>query len=336
MLFIFYVHIFLLVALCESKKFHIPTSKTKGWHPIGFSDKIGIVPQRVEFNNVDGGFKALVVWRTKDNVVNARPDVCPHLGYKLSHGKVLDDGCIQCPYHGVKIGPNSSIEEARDMFGICTEANGLVWWNNNKKETYMKFCDELKELEQNKSTIVRWDMEVKASFSDCFRNSMDLHHAGWVHASTFGNKLKEPTKFKSVWTDKQTLRVEFKYFSNDNYKKITGVTTENYHVFQSPSTTWNKVTNDHNDKFVFIHVAMRPTSPTTTQWYITSSSNYIPEQTPSEVSKYLLEKITRQVAQIEDKEILEKMENDDMKNLYSYKVKLKLDPIYDKWSSGYK
>lgn len=334
----FIVGVFLLlnskIECFQIKKFKCPTSKTEGWHPIGFSKKITTIPQRVEFNNEDGGFKALVVWRTKEGEVLARPDVCPHLGYKLSKGKVTKDGCIQCPYHGIKVGPNAVIENAREMEGITCESNGLVWWNNDKNEKYNKFCQDIKNLEDIGSVLVRWDMEVKAGFSDCFRNGMDLHHAGWVHSSTFGNKLKDPDDIKTIWLDKKTMRADFNYYSNNNYKKVTGDTTENYHLFQFPSTTWNKVLNKEKNKYVFIHVAMRPTSPTTTHWYLTAGSNYMPEQTPKGFSEYFLEKITRQVAQIEDKGILENMENDDMKDIYSYKINLPLDEIYCEWYNG--
>ena len=62
-------------ALQVTRPFKAPTSKTSGWHPIGFSHKINTKPQRVEFNNIDGGFKALVVWRSSDGEIFARPDM---------------------------------------------------------------------------------------------------------------------------------------------------------------------------------------------------------------------------------------------------------------------
>lgn len=322
-------------ALQVTRPFKAPTSKTPGWHPIGFSNKINTKPQRVEFNNIDGGFKALVVWRTPEGEILAMPDICPHLGAKLSKGTVLEDGSLQCPYHGIKLGPNTDCELTKEMHGICHEANGLVWWNNDKEEKYFKFCEDLNKFPKKKdTTITRWEMKVKASFSDCFRNGMDLHHAGWLHASTFGNRFKDPDGIQIDWLDNKTMRADFTYYSNDNYEKLTGGTTSNYHLFQYPSTTWNKVLNGDKSKFVFIHIAMRPISPDETYWYLTAASNYIPEFLPDDISKLMLERITKKVAKMEDRTQLENMESEDEKQKFAYKIQLPLDDIYNAWYDG--
>lgn len=163
---------------------------------------------------------------------------------------------------------------------------------------------------------------------------MDLHHAGYVHESTFGNKGKDPDGTEIQWIDDRTMRADFYYYSNDNYVGVTGEKTKNYHIFQRPSTTWNRVINENGDKFVFIHVAMRATSPTTTQWYLTGSTNYMPNMVPNELSEYMMKRITRQVAFIEDREQLENMESESLKEKYAYKIILPLDDIYEKWSLG--
>lgn len=335
-----YLILYMVLFVCTNawqvtKPFKAPTSKSPGWHPIGFSNKIKDVPQRVEFNNEDGGFKALVVWRTPTGEILAIPDVCPHLGAKLSFGTILEDGNLQCPYHGLKVGPSSDCKITQEMHGICQEANGLVWWNNNKDEKYFKFCQDLNDLPKRKDTIVsRWEMKVKTSFSDCFRNGMDLHHAGWLHASTFGNKFKDPDGIEIDWIDEKTMRADFTYYSNENYEKLTGGTTSNYHLFQEPSTTWNKVLNGDKSKFVFIHIAMRSISPEETYWYLSAASNYIPEFLPEEISKLMLERITRKVAMMEDRTQLENMESEEEKNKFAYKIALPLDEIYNAWYRG--
>ena len=322
-----------VISSFELKPFKCPTSLTPGWHPLGFTNSFRDRPKRVEFNNEDGGFKALVVWKQSTGGYLARPDVCAHLGAKLSKGKIMGNGCIQCPYHGLQFGPNAAYEEAREMHGIVHEENGLLWWNKDPNEKYKSFCSEIRNFRPG-DVVTRWEMEVKASFSDCYRNSMDLHHAGYVHESTFGNKARDPDGTEIKWLDERTMRADFYYYSNDNYKGVTGEKTSNYHVFQQPSTTWNKVLNQAGDKYVFIHVAMRPTSPTTTKWYVTGSSNYMPDMIPNEISEYMMKRITQQVAFIEDKTQLESMETEDMKEMFAYKIILPLDDIYDKWYKG--
>lgn len=313
--------------------FKPPTTHTPGWHPLGFSHNIKKnKPYRVEFYYEKDSIPALVIWRDTDGQVLARPDICPHLGYTLSKGSITSDRCIQCPYHGIKVGKNSIYEVGREMEGQCYEINGIVWWNKDKDETYDTYSQELVNIEQQKHHIVRWEMDVNASFSDCFRNTMDLHHAGWVHSSSFGNNIKDPDTFEKKWLDDRTLRIDFNYYSNDKFKTYTGVKTSNYHIFQYPSTTWNKVFNHNNEKFVFIHVAMRAMSARTTKWYVTSSSNYmIKNIIPYQLNELLLEKITRKIAELEDKVILENLQSDELKTRYSFKIQLPFDDIYTEW-----
>lgn len=316
--------------------FKTPTTHTSGWHPVGFSHNIKQgKPYRAEFYHERDSIPALVIWRNTDGQVLARPDICPHVGYTLSEGSITRDGCIQCPYHGIKVGLNSPYEVAREIEGQCYETNGIVWWNKDKLETYDKFSKELEHIEREKEHMARWEMVVNASFSDCFRNTMDLHHAGWVHSSSFGNNLKDPDTFEKKWLNKRTLRINFDYYSNDKFKTYTGVKTSNYHIFQYPSTTWNKVLNHDKQKFVFIHVAMRALSASSTKWYITASSNYMMKNVvPYQLNELLLEKITRKIAEFEDKVILENLQSDTLKKKYAFKIQLPFDDIYTEWQYG--
>lgn len=50
--------------------------------------------------NVDIGDQPIVLWRDQQGVVRALEDRCPHRRTPLSLGCVLDNGMIQCGYHG--------------------------------------------------------------------------------------------------------------------------------------------------------------------------------------------------------------------------------------------
>jgi len=50
--------------------------------------------------NVDIGDQPIVLWRDHQGVVRALEDRCPHRRAPLSLGCVLDNGMIQCGYHG--------------------------------------------------------------------------------------------------------------------------------------------------------------------------------------------------------------------------------------------
>jgi isorenieratene synthase len=74
------------------------TRGTGGWFVIDASHRIVQRPSRF----VIAG-EALVVFRDRDDRIVAGPDRCPHLGARLSDGR-LDDGHVVCPWHGLRLG----------------------------------------------------------------------------------------------------------------------------------------------------------------------------------------------------------------------------------------
>ena len=61
----------------------------------------------------------VVLFRGPGGAVGALVDRCPHRGVALSLGKVGDDGCIACPFHGWRFGPDGTarliVASARDF-----------------------------------------------------------------------------------------------------------------------------------------------------------------------------------------------------------------------------
>ncbi len=65
------------------------------WTPAIVAKRLGRRPLRV----VIGG-EPVVLFRGRDGAIGALIDRCPHRGVALSLGRVADDGCIECPFHG--------------------------------------------------------------------------------------------------------------------------------------------------------------------------------------------------------------------------------------------
>ena len=42
----------------------------------------------------------IAIYKDNNNNITGISDICIHRGASLSHGKVLSNNCIQCPYHG--------------------------------------------------------------------------------------------------------------------------------------------------------------------------------------------------------------------------------------------
>lgn len=216
-------------------------------------------------------------------------------------------------------------EGPRAPLGECRESMGIVWWTTDPTVP----LPEPPELAPG--TTCQWEMRVRGSFSDCFRNSMDLHHAGYLHASTFGNNMRDPEAVECEWEDANTMRASFAYISNDKYASLTGTTTSNEHVFQKPSTTWNRVRSSDGSRFVYIHLAMRPVAEDETHWYVSAASNYVPTWLPAPTQSRILESITRRVAAVEDRAQLEGMVPERAR---TGEVTFPLDDIYTEWLLG--
>jgi len=83
----------------------------------------------------------ILIGRTKAGEVFALRDICPHRGVPLSAGKMVDDGTVECPYHGWRFGTDGvcaaipSLVEGQDLnpanIHVRTypvhEQDGLVW-----------------------------------------------------------------------------------------------------------------------------------------------------------------------------------------------------------------
>ncbi|MDT8435584.1 MAG: DUF5914 domain-containing protein [Gemmatimonadota bacterium] len=70
---------------------------TGGWHALDASRAIGDRPRSF---TVAG--RELVAWRV-GAVLRVAPDACPHMGARLSDGRVAD-GRLVCPWHGLELG----------------------------------------------------------------------------------------------------------------------------------------------------------------------------------------------------------------------------------------
>ena len=310
--------------------FPVPKSYTKGWHPLSFERMLSDVrPQKIEF--VDGNY---VLWKGK-NEYHMRPDVCPHQGSLLSEG-TIEDNCIKCSYHGLKIGPYKEAfnTKSKEVQGKCVLKQGILWWayNKNEDKSAIPFCEKLEKSEHEKKIpITRFSIDIEASFSDCFKNSMDFHHAAWVHKNTFGNYAGEPDLVAERWNTKGELEGNFLYGSNDVYAKYTGGETENSHVYCEPSTTYN-IVNGKEGKFMIIHAAMRAITKEKTKWFVTAASNFVPS---GPIGRAILEKMAKKVAIEEDGKQLAKMASDAEKKKHAFKFTLPLDTIYAGWNKKY-
>jgi 3-ketosteroid 9alpha-monooxygenase subunit A len=75
-----------------------------GWYPILYGDEVGAA----EVVSLRYFARDLIAWRDADSRVRVFDAICPHLGANLSYGARLVDGCVECPYHHFRYGPDGA------------------------------------------------------------------------------------------------------------------------------------------------------------------------------------------------------------------------------------
>lgn len=171
------------------------------WYAVEFGHVIGAEPRHVTIMG-----QMLALWRDSSGALHAQSDVCIHRGGSLSGGKVKGD-CIECPYHGWQF----------DSSGACTAipANraGLPIPKKARIDTYpcierygyaFVFLGDLDESERPPLApidvlepvahahtegfrAITGEFEWAANYERVLENGVDIAHAPFVHAGSFGN-----------------------------------------------------------------------------------------------------------------------------------------------------
>src|SRR6478752_2902657 len=105
------------------------------WTPVALSRELGGKPRAVTVAGV-----AIALFRDGQGHPGALADQCPHRGVSLSLGRVAQDGCLECPFHGWRFRadgacaavPLCALPESKGRllgaraFAVA-ERGGLIW-----------------------------------------------------------------------------------------------------------------------------------------------------------------------------------------------------------------
>lgn len=166
------------------------------WYVVATADAIGEAP--VPFEILDQSY---VLWRSKDLSLVAVKDRCSHREAKLSLGTV-NDGCLQCPYHGWTFGdegrcvaipssgPEATIPPAAHLAPLSVEEHyGLVWFCPSEPHQPVPHLDV--EFDANFSRLNTSTEVWNSSVTRMIDNMLDVAHFPYTHAGTFGREQEQ-------------------------------------------------------------------------------------------------------------------------------------------------
>jgi phenylpropionate dioxygenase-like ring-hydroxylating dioxygenase large terminal subunit len=140
----------------------------------------------------------LVFWRDSAGKVICMRDLCPHLGARLSQGKLIGDR-LRCPFHGFEydtngkcrlvpaIGKNGKIPNALEVSNYPVyEAHGWIWiyWGKPQEGELSspEFFNEIDDRFSYGSFRQYWPVH----YSRMVENQLDVMHLPFVHHNTIG------------------------------------------------------------------------------------------------------------------------------------------------------
>lgn len=168
------------------------------WMPILPVAEIGNQPVAVELAGEN-----LVLFRNSMNQVGALLDRCPHRGAALSLGRVNENGCLECPYHGwqferdgtcTQVPLNNPAEVRLSQLAAVSFPTrifaGMVWvFTGEAEPPELRLPDSL--MQSSESYFIHHEV-WNAHWTRVIENAMDYVHLPFVHRNSFGGMIGQP------------------------------------------------------------------------------------------------------------------------------------------------
>jgi nitrite reductase/ring-hydroxylating ferredoxin subunit len=158
----------------------------------------------------------LVVFRDGTGRARALLDRCPHRNLPLSLGRVADDGCLECCYHGWRFdatgtcvavpglleGPDAAAPNRSVTTHAACEQDGFVWvWGEPGAEPVREpFPFQPFEGAGSGQVVFRYDLE--STMHAALENALDVPHTAFLHRGIFrGAAPREITAVRNELSD---------------------------------------------------------------------------------------------------------------------------------------
>ncbi|MBX9768943.1 MAG: aromatic ring-hydroxylating dioxygenase subunit alpha [Bdellovibrionales bacterium] len=232
----------------------------------------------------------IVLWRNSKGEIVALVDSCPHRSVKLSLGRITDNGCIVCPFHGMTF----------DETGVCTyvpettrpapglkiksfpaqECYGFIWlWYSADHSLPTRDPEWFSEIPKNAVPLTMSE-PIDCHITRAIENQLDYAHLGVVHSRTIGRGF-DPTQEPRFELNDKNIR----FFLKDRKSQM-----ESMIAFRLPNIWLNQVA----PRFM-ISLAFVPVDSEKTILYLTSYQNLITIPVLGKILNWILNKFNSYV-----------------------------------------
>src|SRR6185437_2971506 len=181
------------------------------WTPVLLKRKLARRPVRV----VVAG-EPIVLFRDNRGAVGALFDRCPHRGVALSLGKVLDDGTLECPFHGwrfdvaganrhVPLNPEARCENlSATPLPVC-EVGDLIWVHTRPDAQPPSPPVVPESLTDPRLARTYIERDWACHWTRAMENMLDSPHLPFVHRKTIGGfyrrRMTPASRMDIRWED---------------------------------------------------------------------------------------------------------------------------------------
>lgn len=154
----------------------------------------------------------VVLWRDGAGQVHALEDRCPHRFAPLSTGKVMDDGTLQCGYHGLRFGGDGECSHNPQGSGAIPKAAHVrafpvverhtavwIWMGDPERADPARIVDYsiLSRQPSEGYRTLHGHFTVQASYELEIDNLLDLSHTEYLHGNSIGTEAHHSAKYES-------------------------------------------------------------------------------------------------------------------------------------------
>ncbi|MGA0602152.1 Rieske 2Fe-2S domain-containing protein [Caulobacter sp. KR2-114] len=166
------------------------------WTPAARSARVGRRPVRI----VVAG-EPVVLFRDRAGRAGALIDRCPHRGVALSGGRVGEDGCLECPFHGwrfdtrgvnrrIPLNPEARLDRMPATALAVREIGELIWLRTAPGADAAEDPVAPEGLAAPGLARAYTERVWRCHWTRAMENMLDSPHLPFVHRRTIGRPLR--------------------------------------------------------------------------------------------------------------------------------------------------